>query len=133
MERFLVNIQHKDGKDTLFWWPLGWLLRGLGGWPVQRNSTRGIVAEMADVIRAEPRFILGLAPEGTRRRVTEWRTGFYHIAELAGVPIVPVILDWGHREITIGEPVQTAGDPAREIAALRARYRVDMALHPEGF
>ena len=95
---------------------MGWLLRALGGLPVRRDTARGVVAEIAETIRAEPRFILGIAPEGTRRHVDEWRTGFYHIAELAGVPIVPVTLDWGHREIAIGEPVRTAGDPAREIA-----------------
>jgi len=121
------------GKHTLFRWPLRWLLRALGGVPIRRDAARGIVAEIAETIRAEPRFILGLAPEGTRRHVDEWRTGFYRIAELAQVPIVPVTLDWGRREIGIGAPVYTAGDPTREIAALRARYRADMALHPEGF
>ena len=121
------------GKHTLFWWPLGWLLRGLGGWPVQRDSPQGIVAEVADAIRAEPHFILALAPEGTRRRVDEWHTGFYRIAERAGVPIVPVALDWGRHEITIGDPVHPEGDATRMIEQLRARYRVDMALRPEGF
>lgn len=121
------------GKDALFRGPLGWLLRALGGLPVRRDTPKGVVSEIADTIRAQPRFILALAPEGTRRRVAEWRTGFYHIAEQAGVPIVPVALDWGQREIAIGDPVRTAGDPAGEIARLRARYRVEMARHPEGF
>ena len=121
------------GKHTLFWWPLGWLLRALGGWPVRRDSPRGVVTEVADAIRAQPRFILGLAPEGTRRRVDEWRTGFYRIAERAGVPIVPVALDWGHREIAIGEPEFPTGDATRDIERLRARYRADMALRPEAY
>jgi 1-acyl-sn-glycerol-3-phosphate acyltransferase len=121
------------GKHTLFWWPLGSLLRALGGWPVRRDSPQGVVAEVADAIRAQPRFILALAPEGTRRRVDEWRTGFYHIAERAGVPIVPVALDWGHRSIVVGEPVSPTGDAAREIAQLRAGYRADMARRPDAF
>jgi 1-acyl-sn-glycerol-3-phosphate acyltransferase len=121
------------GKHTLFRGPLGWLLRTLGGLPVRRDTAKGVVSEIADTIRAQRRFILALAPEGTRRRVSEWRTGFYHIAEKAGVPIVPVALDWGKREIAIGDPVRTAGDPAREIARLRSRYHIEMALHPEGF
>jgi len=121
------------GKDTLFRWPLGWLLRALGGLPVRRDSAKGVVSEIADSIRAQPRFILALAPEGTRRHVDEWRTGFYHIADRAGVPILPVALDWGEREIEIGDPVRTAGDPASEIPRLRARYRIEMALRPEGF
>ena len=124
---------HWFGKHSLFRAPLGWLLRALGGLPVRRDTAKGVVTEIADAIRAQPRFILALAPEGTRRRVSEWRTGFYHIAQQAGVPIVPVALDWGQREISIGDPVRTAGDPAREIARLRAHYRIEMALHPEGF
>jgi 1-acyl-sn-glycerol-3-phosphate acyltransferase len=121
------------GKHTLFWWPLGWFLRALGGWPVRRDSPQGVVAEVADAIRAQPRFILALAPEGTRRRVDEWRTGFYRIAERAGVPIVPVALDWGRRVIAIGEPVHATGDASCDIERLRARYHADMALRPELF
>jgi 1-acyl-sn-glycerol-3-phosphate acyltransferase len=121
------------GKHTLFRWPLGRLLRALGGQPVRRDAPQGVVAEVADAIRAEPRFILALAPEGTRRRVAEWRTGFYRIAERAGVPIVPVTLDWGHREIAIGEPEYPTGNATRDIDRLRARYRADMALRPEAF
>lgn len=134
MTMFALGLDLKwFGKHSLFHGPLGWLLRALGGVPVRRDATRGVVAEMADVIRAEPRFILALAPEGTRHHVDEWRTGFYHIAERAGVPIVPVALDWSKRELVIGGAVRTAGDPEREIAALRARYRAEMARHPEGF
>jgi len=121
------------GKHTLFRWPLGWLLRALGGLPIRRDTTRGVVGEIVDTIRAHEQFILALAPEGTRRHVDQWRTGFYHIAQQAGVPIVPVALDWGHREVVIGDPVPAAGDPAAEIAQLRARYRADMARHPAGF
>lgn len=131
---FALDVRvHWFGKSSLFRGPLGWLLRALGGLPVRRDTSRGVVAEMVDVIRAQPRFILGLAPEGTRRHVSEWRTGFYHIAERAGIPIVPVALDWGRREIAIGERIYTAGDPAGEIAALRARYHSAMALNPGGF
>src|SRR5262249_19919917 len=68
------------GKHTLFRGPFGWLLRALGGLPVRRDTAKGVVSEIADTIRAKRRFILALAPEGTRRRVSEWRTGFYHIA-----------------------------------------------------
>jgi 1-acyl-sn-glycerol-3-phosphate acyltransferase len=121
------------GKHSLFRPPLGWLLRWLGGVPVRRDTARGVVGEMADTIRAEPRFILALAPEGTRRHVDEWRTGFYHIAERAEVPILPVALDWSRREVILDEPVRPAGDAAGDIARLRSRYRKEMARHPEGF
>jgi 1-acyl-sn-glycerol-3-phosphate acyltransferase len=121
------------GKHSLFRWPLGPLLRALGGRPVRRDAAHGAVAEAAEAIRAEPEFILALAPEGTRRHVDQWRTGFYHIAERAGVPIVPVVLDWSRREITIGLPIRPSGDIVHDVEALRARYRVEMALRPGGF
>ena len=121
------------GKHSLFRWPLGPLLRSLGGRPVRRDTAHGVVGDIADAIRAEPEFILALAPEGTRRHVDAWRTGFYHIARQANIPIVPVTLDWGRREITIDPPVHPSGDMARDIERLRARYKSEMALHAKGF
>jgi len=66
--------------------------------------------------------VLGIAPEGTRKRVDRWRTGFYHIAHAARVPIVPVALNFGAREIQILERFDTTGDVDRDIRALRARF-----------
>jgi 1-acyl-sn-glycerol-3-phosphate acyltransferase len=132
--RFALDIDaHWLGKHTLFRWPLGALLRSLGGRPVRRDAPEGVVAAVAAMVRAEPRFILGLAPEGTRRRVAQWRTGFWHIARAAGVPIVPVAFDWSRREIVIGEPVCLTDDLAADVAALQARYRREMARYPENF
>lgn len=121
------------GKDTLFRWPLGVLLRALGGRPVRRSTAEGVVAEVSAAVRAHERFILALAPEGTRRRVDRWRTGFYRIAESAQVPIVPVWLDWSRREIGIGAPLWTNGDLETQLRDLQANYRVEMARHPRGF
>lgn len=121
------------GKHTLFRWPIGGVLRWLGGRPVRRDAPEGVVADIAATIREQPRFILALAPEGTRRRVEQWRTGFYHIAQAAHVPIVPVALDWGHREIVIGDPADPVDDAPRAIAALQRKYRREMARHPDQF
>lgn len=132
--RFALDVDaHWLGKHTLFRWPLGPLLRALGGRPVRRDVPEGVVAAVAAMVRAEPRFILGLAPEGTRRRVAQWRTGFWHIARDAGVPIVPVAFDWSRREVAIGEPVWPTDDLAADVAALQARYRAEMARYPECF
>jgi 1-acyl-sn-glycerol-3-phosphate acyltransferase len=131
---FALDVRvHWLGKHTLFRWPLGPLLRWLGGQPVRRDSAHGVVAEVADAIRAEPQFILALAPEGTRRHVDAWRTGFYHIARRADIPIVPVALDWGRREIIIAVPMQPSGDLERDVAGLRARYKLEMARRAGGF
>jgi 1-acyl-sn-glycerol-3-phosphate acyltransferase len=121
------------GKHTIFRGPVGALLRALGGRPVRRNSPEGVVAEVAAAIRAEPQFVLGLAPEGTRSRVSHWRTGFYRIAEAAGVPIVPVWFDWSRREVGIGAPLVPSGDVEADVATLQASFRPEMARHPELF
>jgi 1-acyl-sn-glycerol-3-phosphate acyltransferase len=131
---FALDLKvHWFGKHTLFRWPLGPLLRLLGGRPVRRDLSEGVVAEAARVLRAERQFILALAPEGTRRRVPQWRTGFYRIAEAAQTPIVPVRLDWSRREVFIGAPMLPSGDMSRDIAALQSNYRAEMARHPAQF
>lgn len=131
---FALDLEvHWLGKDSLFSTPAGSILRRLGGRPVRRDLREGIVAEIAATIRAEPGFLLALAPEGTRRRVSAWRTGYYHIAVAAGVPIVPVWLDWGRREVGIGAPMIASGALERDVSALQALYRPEMARHPAGF
>jgi 1-acyl-sn-glycerol-3-phosphate acyltransferase len=121
------------GKDSLFRSPLGAMLRKVGGRPVRRDTPEGVVREMVATIRAEPTFLLALAPEGTRKQVSHWRTGFYHIAETADIPIVPVWFDWTRKEIGIGTPRRASGDLAADIAALQALYRRDMAKNRRGF
>ena len=121
------------GKDSLFRPPMGTLMRLINGRPVRRDSPEGVVAEMAAVVRAEPQFVLTITPEGTRKAVDHWRSGFYRIAEAAGVPIVPVVFDWSRREIRITPPVFPSGDLDADVAAMQALYRPEMARHPEGF
>jgi hypothetical protein len=121
------------GKHTLFRWPFRGILRALGGYAVKRDTPDGIVQDVAAMIRSEPQIILGLAPEGTRKRVSQWRTGFYRIATAAEVPIVPVRLDWGRREVWIGAPMQPTGDMNETISILQANYSADMARHPKNF
>jgi 1-acyl-sn-glycerol-3-phosphate acyltransferase len=131
---FALDLRvHWFGKASLFRSPLGPLFRRLGGRPVNRERPEGVVEQMAAIVRAEPRFILALAPEGTRKRVHHWRTGFYRIAERAGIPIVPVSFDWSRREVTIGAPMQPTGHLAADVAALQANYRREMALNPDSF
>jgi 1-acyl-sn-glycerol-3-phosphate acyltransferase len=121
------------GKHTIFKGPWGGLLRAMGGRPVRRTESEGVVGEVAAAIRSEPRFILGLAPEGTRSRVAHWKTGFYHIAQAAGIPILPVWLDYSRREIGLGEPMMPTGDLESDIARLQAVFRPEMGRHPELF
>lgn len=110
------------GKDTLFRFPLGFLMRGLGGVPVDRSAPNAVVETIVSEFAAREQLLVALAPEGTRRRVARWRTGFYHIARGAGVPIVTVAIDWRVRALRIGAPFQTTGEPERDFEALRNRF-----------
>jgi 1-acyl-sn-glycerol-3-phosphate acyltransferase len=110
------------GKDSLFRWPLGTLMRGLGGVPVDRSASHDVVKTVIGEFARRDRMILGLAPEGTRKRVERWRTGFYHIAHGAGVPVLPVALDWDARAIRIGTGFDTTGDLDTDLQALRSRF-----------
>ena len=121
------------GKHTIFRFPLGPLLRWLGGEPVNRSAAEHTVAIAVERFRVRPQWVLGLSPEGTRRRVDHWKSGFHRIAAGAGVPIVPVWIDYQAREIGIGAPFSPGPDEAADVATLRALFRKEMARHPERF
>jgi 1-acyl-sn-glycerol-3-phosphate acyltransferase len=111
------------GKDTLFRIPLfGRWLRWLGGVPVDRSSARGIVGQMArdlSAAREAGRFMwLALAPEGTRSHAAGWRSGFYHVAVEAGVPLALVRLDWGARFVGIERYLRLCGDREADMRAI---------------
>jgi 1-acyl-sn-glycerol-3-phosphate acyltransferase len=110
------------GKDTLFRGPLGALMRWLGGIPVDRTSPEGVVDQVAARFRSEPQLVLGIAPEGNRRPVDRWKSGFYRIAVRAGVPIVPGVFDNGARTMRLLPAFAPTGDADGDIAALRALY-----------
>ena len=89
------------GKAELFVFPIGWLFRYLGGYPVDRKKSTGLVAQMVEAVKAEDKFILTIAPEGTRHYVSDWKRGFYHIAKGAEVPIVMAQVDGKHKTVHI--------------------------------
>jgi 1-acyl-sn-glycerol-3-phosphate acyltransferase len=120
-------------KHTTFRWGLGGPLRWLGGISVNRLTPTAAVRDAIALITREDRMFLALAPEGTRRKVREWKTGFYRIAMAARVPIVPVALDYSRRAVNIGEPLTPTGDYATDLARLKASFHPGMARHPERF
>jgi 1-acyl-sn-glycerol-3-phosphate acyltransferase len=107
------------GKHTLFRGPLGPVMRGLGGIPVNRHESRGLVARMAAVFSESERLVVAIAPEGTRSGDGTWRSGFYRIAEAAHVPVVPVALDHLGRAVRIGAALVPSGDYAADLAILQ--------------
>ncbi len=121
------------GKHTLFKWPLGIFMRWLGGIPVQRAERRDRVAETIEAFRSNDQLILAIAPEGTRKLVKQWKTGFYHVADGAGVPIVPVAFDYGSRTVRLGAPFRTTGNIDVDMPELKKFFIGVVARHPENF
>jgi 1-acyl-sn-glycerol-3-phosphate acyltransferase len=109
-------------KDALFRFPLGIIMRQFGGIPVHRSSSNAVVQSILTEFEQHTQLVLAIAPEGTRTRVDRWRTGFYHIAKAARVPIVPVALNWHTRTIEIQGPFVPGDDADDDIAALRGRF-----------
>jgi len=110
-------------KHTLVNGPLAPVIRALGGIPVDRTRPgSGVVDEMVVLFRAQEQLLLALAPEGTRGTVDRWRTGFHSIAVAAGLPIVPIALDFGRRTIRIGRPHTPTEDIAGDLAQLQAFF-----------
>jgi len=112
------------GKDSLFRIPgVGWLVRKLGVIPVDRSAAHGVVDQAVRMIRESDRMWFGLAPEGTRKPVERWKTGFWKIAHGAGVPILPVYFHYPDRRIVVAAPIRAGEDMEGEIAAIRNWYR----------
>ncbi|KFN49564.1 1-acyl-sn-glycerol-3-phosphate acyltransferase [Arenimonas composti] len=110
-------------KAELFVGPLGWLLRLLGGRPVNRKAPGGIVEQTAAQIRDSERLYFVLAPEGTRKRVERWKTGFWKIARSADVPVLCAWFHYPDRTIGLGPLLHLSGDPDADMARIREIYR----------
>lgn len=119
------------GKHTLFRPPLGWFMRAIGGIPVDRTASHNVVDQMVDVFAERDGLILVVAPEGTRKRSSGWKTGFYHIARGAGVPILCIAFDWGPRVIRFGPTIDPTGNLEADMATLRAAFARVTGRHPE--
>ena len=110
-------------KAELFRGPLGWLLRRLGGHPVDRRAPGGIVDQTAAEIRRAERMWFVLAPEGTRKHVEQWKSGFWKIARSAEVPVFCAWFHYPERRIGLGPLVELSDDFAADMARIRAIYR----------
>ena len=89
------------GKKSLFKPPFGWYFRWMGGAPIDRDKSTYRVSAIANIFDGRQKFRLALSPEGTRKKVTEWKTGFYYIAKATGAPIVLVAFDFGKKQVKI--------------------------------
>jgi 1-acyl-sn-glycerol-3-phosphate acyltransferase len=114
---------HFIGKREAFFWPLGPLLRGFGGIAIDRKAAQNVVGTMRAEFDRRERFWLAIAPEGTRKRVSKWKSGFWRIAREAGVPILPVYFHYPEKTIGLGPLFHPGDDLEADIARLREFYR----------
>lgn len=120
------------GKHTMFRAPFGGLMRWLGGVPIDRRTRGNVVEQTIDAFNTREQFVIAIMPEGTRSRTaTGWKTGFYHIATGANVPMVPVLFDYGPKVLTIGPAFELTGDLETDLPRIQAHYADAIARHPD--
>lgn len=118
------------GKDTLVAVPvLGALLRRMGVIGINRRAAHGVAAQMAAMMRGADRLWLVVAPEGTRKPVERWKTGFWKIASAAGVPVLPVYFHYPDKVVGVGPTFDLGDDMAADLARIRAWYRPWQGKH----
>ena len=120
------------GKHTLFNVPvLAQLLRWIGIIPIDRGNKGSVLQASIDKFKSGAPLFLGLSPEGTRDYTTEWKTGFYYLALGAGVPILPIALDYGAKEIRFLSLVYPTGEIEADLPKIYEQYRGVIPKHPE--
>lgn len=118
-------------KHTLFWWPLGGILRAYGAVPLDRRHPSSTVQQLVDMFAKEEHFLLALAPEGTRKKMPYWKTGFYQIAVAAKVPIVLAFIDYEQRKMGIGIQIDPADGIEVNLQKIREFYAPFKPCRPE--
>ena len=111
------------GKHTLFRGLFGKWMRSIGGIPVDRASTHGVVGDAVEAFRVAERMVLALAPEGTRQLDKGFRMGFLHIAHGAGVPVLLAYFDFSRKVVGFGPLMHTSGDANADLATVLNYYR----------
>jgi 1-acyl-sn-glycerol-3-phosphate acyltransferase len=131
--RKALNMDHVKflGKQELFRPPFGFFFRWLGGIPVDRFHSTHLVDDVVKMFNSRGEFVLGLSPEGTRKKVDRLRTGFYHIARQAGVPIQMVGLDFQKHEMVFAEPFLAGNDEIADLRKITGFFGPVRGRHPE--
>lgn len=119
------------GKAEIFRSPIGAFFRYCGGVPVDRKKSTGLVDQMVQVCDESERFILTIAPEGTRHHVTEWKRGFYHIAKGARIPIVIAVVDGRHKTVRIGQVFHPTEDMEADMKTIQGFFAGIVGINPK--
>jgi 1-acyl-sn-glycerol-3-phosphate acyltransferase len=129
---FMLKIKaYWIGKDNLFKAPFDVFFRWLGGIPINRSISQNLVERITEIFREQESMVLALAPEGTRKQVKHWKTGFYHIAMGAGTPIVLGFIDYRHKLCGIGPTLMPTGDIMADLEKIRSFYSSVTAKYPD--
>ena len=133
MIRSVLGIQSTKylGKSQLFKFPLGIIFRALGGYPVVRTKDNNLVDTVTDIFNSHEKFSIALAPEGTRSKVERLKTGFYHIARKANIPIYPVGFDFGTKVVVIRAPLLPSDNIENDFKDLINFFAGLEGKHPE--
>ena len=129
------KVAHIMIKKEFFFWPLGPILRACGAVPVDRESAASMVRSLIHEMDQAEEFHLAIAPEGTRKAVKRWKTGFHLIARETGATVYVGYYDWGRKRISVGEPIELTDDPKADMQSIYDIYR-PMGIqgkHKDGF
>lgn len=130
------SINRKAGflmKEMWFFFPLGMIFKAIGGIPVPKKRGTSLVDEIVRRFNSTDRMALAITPEGTRKRVSEWRSGILHIAEAAHVPILLGVIDYRNKLVSINDIFDLSGNIAQDMRRLKDYYSGAGALYPDKF
>jgi 1-acyl-sn-glycerol-3-phosphate acyltransferase len=131
LARAVVGLRcHFVAKDSLFRGVVGAWLRRVGGIPVNRRAPTGFVQQVGLHFKQRAEFHLVFTPEGTRARTEHWKSGFYRVARAAKVPVGLAFIDYGRREVGVGEWIALSGDETRDLERMQAFYAGKVGKHP---
>lgn len=130
--RSAINSNTKFlAKHSLFRAPYGWIFRALGGYPVDRTKNNNLVESVKAIFDSKDEFSITIAPEGTRKKVSRLRTGFYHIARAANIPIILCRFDWGNKVVSFSEPFFPTGDQDADMEFIKNHFKGVIGKNPE--
>jgi 1-acyl-sn-glycerol-3-phosphate acyltransferase len=131
LAKWLTGIHFRwVGKDSMFVWPMRAAFERWGGIPVDRSARSGFIAAMQAAFAAHDDFRLVIAPEGTRARAERWRSGFWHLARAANVPVALAFIDYARREVGVGAYVEVSDDASADTRRIAAFYAGKVARRP---
>ena len=120
-------------KKDWFFFPMNLIFKSLGGVPVDRKKKSSMSEQMVALFHSSENFQLAIAPEGTRKKITKWKTGFYYIALTAGVPITLAYIDYAHKEVGVIKNFYPTGNEKQDIDEIKQYYSHIQAKHPTKF